>query len=369
MSKVSRRGFLVAVTGAAVAAAAGCANRSYIAPTPYVPGSKSTLPPPTTPTPAPTLNAANAGKPDPNYGKAIYDKIFTTDTSKLYITQYDYSNTPAIDASQWSMKIDGLVESPLTLDYKTIQGFPAYEEMRTLECIGNPVGGDLIGNILWHGFHFQEILDRVKVKPEAKFVKFEAADGYTTGVALDWITQPNVMMAYMMNGMPLTQKHGFPVRILMPGLYGQKNPRWLTHIEFIDSDYRGFWETHGWSNIAAVQTNSIIMSPPADGDPMQVGSLVVIQGVAFAGKRKITKVEVQINDGAWMPAELAQGDSPLIWTAWHLTWTPPAPGDYTIGVRATDDTGFTQFHEADGVFGDAAPDGVQSIHRIKVKAA
>src|SRR5205807_10246734 len=142
-----------------------------------------------------------------------------------------------------------------------------------------------------------EILSRVKVKPEATYVKFEAADGYSTSVKLDWITQPNVMLAYDMNGVPLTQTHGFPLRILMPGLYGQKMPRWLQHIEFIEHDYIGFWESNGWSNIAAVKTNSIIKSPTSNGANLKAGAKVAIQGVAFAGKRAITKVEVRIDNG------------------------------------------------------------------------
>jgi len=364
-NKVSRRGFLVMVTGAAISAAAGCANRSYVQPTPYSPGS-GTLP---ATTPVPTLDALNAGQADPNYGQIVFDKLFTTGVDKLYITQYDYSNTPSIDAATWQLKADGLVENPLTLDYATVKTFPVYEDMRTLECIGNPVGGGLIGNLLWKGFRFQEILDRIKVKPEATYVKFEAADGYSTSVTIDWLTQPGVMLAYEMNGQPLTQKHGFPLRINIPGLYGQKMPRWLTHIEFIDSDYRGFWETHGWSNIASVQTNSIIKSPDPSGRPVKAGDVVAIQGVAFAGKRKITGVEVSINAGDWMPAKLTQADSPLAWTQWYVLWMPAAPGDYTITVRATDDTGFTQSHPADGIFADAAPNGTDALHAITIQAA
>jgi len=238
-----------------------------------------------------------------------------------------------------------------------------------LECIGNPVGGDLIGNIVWRGFRFQEILDRVKVKPSATHAKFEAADGYSTSVKVEWITQPDVMMAYDMDGEPLTQVHGFPLRILMPGLYGQKMPRWITHIQFIDQDYLGYWESNGWSNVASVRTNSIIMTPNPAGTPVKVGDVVAIQGVAFAGKRKITKVELKIGADDWQPARLTQGDSPLAWTEWYYLWTPPKPDYFDISVRATDDTGFTQTTPANGIFGDAAPDGADSIHHISVQAS
>jgi DMSO/TMAO reductase YedYZ molybdopterin-dependent catalytic subunit len=337
------------------------------APTPYVPG--STRVPPTAQALAPTAPAAAAAAAahDATYGDVTFDKLFLTDVDKLYDTQYDYNQTPQIDAKTWSLKIDGLVDNPTTLDYKAVQAFPSFEDIRTLECIGNPVGGSLIGNIKWKGFAFDEILKQVKPKANATHLKFEAGDGYSTSVELKWATQPGVMMAYEMNGQPLTVEHGFPLRILMPGLYGQKMPRWITHIEFIDHYYRGFWESNGWSDVASVQTNSIIKGP-TDGYTMKAGTVLAIQGVALAAPRKITKVEVQIDRGDWMPARLTQGESSLTWTQWYLTWTPPAPATYSIGVRATDETGFVQSNEANGVFGDSAPNGTSAIHRIMISA-
>jgi DMSO/TMAO reductase YedYZ molybdopterin-dependent catalytic subunit len=359
-NRVSRRGFLIAITGSALAAAAGCRPDGVIAPTPYTPGSGPR------PTDVPRLSSASAG-PDAKYGKITFDKIILTDPNDLYITQYDSSRTPTIKADDWTLKVDGLVDNPLTLDYKTVKSFPAIEDMRTLECIGNPVGGPLIGNIVWKGFDFQEILTRVKVKPTATHLKFECADGYSTSVELQWVTQPNVMMAYEMNGQPLTVDHGFPIRILTPGLYGQKMPRWITHLEFIDEYYKGFWESYGWSDVASVQTNSIIETP-SESYSVPAGTALAIQGVAWAGKRKITKVEIQVNNGDWMPVEVTYGTTPRAWTQWYTMWTPDAPGDYQIGVRATDETGFVQTNEANGIFGDAMPNGTSAIHRISVRA-
>ncbi|HLY26128.1 MAG TPA: molybdopterin-dependent oxidoreductase [Aggregatilineales bacterium] len=373
LSKVSRRSFLIAVTGSALAAAAGCRPQSEgVAPTAYVPGSGATAVPSGAATAAAALptHAATSGQTgvvDSSYGNVTYDKIMITSADDLYDTQWDYNNTPQIDSSTWSLKIDGLVDNPTTLDYKAIQQFPTLEDMRCLECIGNPVGGNLVGNVVWKGFPIQEILNLVKVQSKATHLKFEAADGYSDSVALEWVTQPGTMMAYMMNGRPLTVKHGFPIRILMPGLYGQKMPRWITHMEFLDHYYQGYWEQNGWSDIASVNTNSMIQTPP-NGYSTHAGSQLAIQGVAFAGRRAITKVEVQIDNGDWMPAQLLHGTSSLAWTQWYLTWNPPAPGSYQIGVRATDDTGFTQSQEAGGIFSDAS-DGTSAIHRISVKAA
>ncbi|MEP7287187.1 MAG: molybdopterin-dependent oxidoreductase [Chloroflexota bacterium] len=361
-SRVSRRGFLIAITGSAVAAAAGCRPDGLVPPTPYSPGSG----PRPTGTAGPTATNLPA-RADATYGEVTFDKIFLTDPDKLYITQFDYSHTPEVDVKSWALKIDGLVENPITLDYNAVKALPAFEDMRTLECIGNPVGGSLIGNLNWKGFAFEEILKQVKVKPTATHLKFEAADGYSTSVELKWVTQPGVMMAYEMNGQPLTVKHGFPIRINMPGLYGQKMPRWITHMEFIDSYYKGFWESHGWSDVANVQTNSIIKGP-SDSYSTAAGTTLAIQGVAYANPREITKVEVQVDNGEWMPASLTHGESPRAWTQWYLKWTPPAPGSYRIGVRATDESGFVQVNDANGIFGDSAPDGTTAIHRITVQA-
>jgi DMSO/TMAO reductase YedYZ molybdopterin-dependent catalytic subunit len=364
---VSRRGFLIAITGSALAAAAGCRPAGIEAPTPYVPGSgkRSTDILQSTPTSAGTTVATSV---DPQYGKVTYDKMIITTPDDLYITQYDYSKTPNIDPAQWSLKVDGLVDNPITLDYAAVKALPAFEDMRTLECIGNPLGGNLIGNVNWKGFAFEEILKQVKLKPTATHARFEAADGYSTSVALEWITQPGVMMAYGMNGGPLTVDHGYPLRILMPGLYGQKMPRWITHIEFIDHYFKGYWESNGWSDVASVQTNSIIMQPQ-DGYTTKPGASMVIQGVAWAGKRKITSVELQVEGGPWMPAKLAQGPSPLAWTQWYFTWTPPAPGSYRIGVRATDETGFVQNTEGTSLFGGSDLNGVSAIERISLRAS
>ncbi len=364
-SKLSRRGFLIAMSGSALAVAAGCRPGDLPpVPTAYQPGSALNLA--KTGTPTGTL-VANSGGPDALYGQLTYDKLITTTAEKLYDTQYNYDRTPTLDAATWNLKIDGLIDNPMTLDYTAVKAFSTYEEMRTIECIGNPVGGGLIGNVLWRGFHMEDLLAKLGVKKTATHVKFEAADGYSTSVELKWIMQPNVMMAYEMNGAPLTKVHGFPLRINMPGLYGQKMPRWLQHIEFIDQDYIGFWEGNGYSNIATVKTNSIIKTPGSDGT-VGVGKTVEIQGVAYGAPRKILAVEVRIDQGDWMTAKLTTPPNNLTWTQWYIPWVPNAPGTYQISVRATDESGFIQIHQNEGVFGGNSRDGTDAIHTISVNA-
>jgi DMSO/TMAO reductase YedYZ molybdopterin-dependent catalytic subunit len=236
-NKISRRGFLIAMTGSALAVAAACNPSSAQIPTPYVPG-RGPLP---TGTPQPKITPVAEGTalPDPKWGKVTFDQMIYTDVEQLYITQYDYNNTPEVDAAAWNLKVDGLVENPFNLTLDDIKALPVYEDVRALECISDPVGGNLIGNMTWKGIHFEEILKRANLKSTVNHVRFEAADGYSTSVTLDWMTQPNVMLAYEMNGKPLTTVHGFPLRLHIPGLYGQKMPRWLTHIEFIDHEFTG----------------------------------------------------------------------------------------------------------------------------------
>ena len=301
------------------------------------------------------LNGASSLSPSPV-------ELLITPTGELY-TQ-SYSSTPRVDPGTWRLSVDGLVDRPLTLTYAELSSFAKVESLRTLECIGNPVGGSLIGNPRWGGFRAQEIWDRVGIRPEAVRAKFTAADDYQTSVDLRWITQPDVILVYEINGEALPAEHGFPLRILMPGLYGQKMPKWLTRIEFIPDVFIGYWEGRGWSDEASVQTNSILRQPRGLS-PLPLGGVPVF-GVAFAGLRRIMAVEVRIDQGEWQPAQLLQDPSPLIWTQWSFEW-PAEPGTHRIAVRATDESGFVQNSEADSLLAGAFPDGADDIHSVVVR--
>jgi hypothetical protein len=242
--------------------------------------------------------------------------------------------------------------------------------MRTLECIGNPVGGNQIGNAVWAGFWLDELLAEVGVKPEAVRARFEAEDGYETSVARSFIDRPGVLMAYEMNGAPLTPEHGYPLRIFMPGLYGQKMPKWISRIEFINNnDHRGYWEQKGWSEEATVKTNSQIMQPAHIG-AVPLAEIEVF-GVAYAGDRTITAVEVGVEADDklnWYPAELLSGPSNQVWTQFYLPWTPPGATSYTLLVRAIDEHGFVQSERASGILQGSYPDGTDKIHSIVIRA-
>lgn len=341
----TRRHFLRLAGGATVALLIGCRPASPAAiPT-------ATVPPRPTPSPPPR-------------------QILLTPVSDFYVQQFQ--SVPQVNAAAWQLTLDGLVNQPMTLDYAAVLSLPRGEWMRTLECIGNPVGGNQIGNAHWAGFWLADLLARVGPQAAAKRVRFEAADGYETSVALDWIMVPDVLMAYEMNGEPLTPAHGFPLRILMPGLYGQKMPKWITRMEFIaDAGHLGYWEERGWSNVAAVKTNSQIMSPTHISRLPLTGTL--IYGVAYGGNRAITRVEIGIEpargETVWHEAELLAGPSSQVWTQFYFQWTPAEPTSYTLYVRASDSDGFTQHEIGQGILEGAFPDGSDKIHNIVVQAS
>lgn len=288
--------------------------------------------------------------------------LWITPTGELFTTSY--SSTPRVDPANWQLIVGGLVERPVTLRYADLAAFEKVESTRTLECIGNPVGGPQIGNPRWGGFLAQELWDRVGIRPDAVRARFRSADDYETSVDVRWITQPGVMLVTEINGEPLPSEHGFPLRILMPGLYGQKMPKWLTRIEFVNEIDLGYWESRGWSDTASVQTNSII-DGPRGLDPLSPGTVPVF-GVAFAGLRRITAVDVRIDDGDWLPASLLQDESPLVWTQWSFDWTAQR-GSHRIAVRATDDTGFVQTSEEGSLPSGAFPDGTDDIHSVVLR--
>jgi DMSO/TMAO reductase YedYZ molybdopterin-dependent catalytic subunit len=250
----------------------------------------------------------------------------------------------------------------LTLD--AIRALPAMHDSRVLACISNPAGGALVGNVKVSGADAAYLWPRLDIQPNATHARLEAADGYSTGVTLETLTQPGVMLAYAMNDAPLTIEHGYPLRVLIPGLYGQKMPRWITRLTFLDEPYLGFWERRGYSDAAAMLTTSMIHSPH-DGSELPANTPIHLQGVAYGGKRSITHVEVQIDDGGWLEAQIITPSSPLAWTTWHLDWRTPARGQVRIGVRATDAAGFTQTEDADHRL-SAGPHGTNAIHRITV---
>jgi DMSO/TMAO reductase YedYZ molybdopterin-dependent catalytic subunit len=284
--------------------------------------------------------------------------------------------------------INGLVKTPARLTYQEITGMPRVTETVTLQCIGNWVGGPLIGNAEWGGTPFPNILDMVGVQPTTTKVKFYSTDGYTTAVPLERAMRDNVLLCWEMNGEPLPSKHGFPLRLINPGHYGQKMPKWITRIELIDTDYKGYWESrpegkpYKWSDEARATVSSRIDAPlsPWDDetDPGKGGVVItpqtikgmsgdtfLIHGIAAAGERKVERVEVSTDYGVtWNDARIVTQTLPNIWVTWAYEWSLPPTGRYEIVARATDSSGDIQPREDKGA---DIYDGRTAWHRVSVR--
>lgn len=293
-----------------------------------------------------------------------------TPNDKFYLTSY--GGSPLIDPASWRLKIKGLVENPLELSYGEIRRLPQFKQTLTLECISNPPDGTAIGNADWVGTKLKPILDRARVRPEAKYVAMRAADNYYTGVPREEIMREENFLPYLMNGQALPIAHGFPVRIFIPGKYGMKQPKWLTEIEFLPTEFRGYWEERGWSHTAWRKVNSGFFSPrPAAGLLSILGGSVDIHGPidfygwALAGPSGIKRVDISLDEGAsWQKAEVFANPSPYIWTIWKYPFVPTQASTYVIRVCATDGNGVSQLLED-----QQAGEGISSQARMTLKVS
>jgi DMSO/TMAO reductase YedYZ molybdopterin-dependent catalytic subunit len=279
---------------------------------------------------------------------------------------------PVVDEKTWNLTVKGLVDNPLTITYDEIKTMPSVEQYATLECVSNKIGGDLISTALWKGIRLKDLLTRAKVKLGAKYIAFRCSDGYDVGIPLEKGLMDGTILAYDMNLAPLTAKHGYPVRAIVPGLYGMMNPKWITEIELVDSVYEGYWQRNGWTNNADIHTTSTIVIPgqaelrdrfgKLDEMPKIVpGQKAPIAGIAFGGDRGISKVEVSTDGGVtWKSAIIINPLSQYTWVLWTAGFTPEGKENYKIIVRATDKTGQVQIAEFNKPFPDGAT-GYQSI--------
>lgn len=265
---------------------------------------------------------------------------------------------------QWSLTIKGLVERPITLRYDDLFARPVVREIVTLECIGNAVGGDSISTAEWGGIRLADLLREAGVDPGAFDLVMRAADGYSDSFPIQRALEPDVLVAHTMNGEPLPREHGYPVRIIVPGIYGMKHVKWLTELEVVNDDYQGHWERRGWSDEALVKLRSRI-DAPGDGERVSVGAFTV-RGIAFGGRSPVGRVEISMDGGrSWEAASLTPPLSPHAWTHWSYPWRIPRPGSYVLAVRAVDGTGAMQSADAGAPF----PSGASGLHTVRVTAA
>lgn len=282
-----------------------------------------------------------------------------TPNEEFYLTSY--RSPPTIRMNEWSLSIKGLVERPMTLTYEQLVAMPTVSQIVTLECVGNTVAGEFLSTAEWGGVSLRELLEEAGAGATAYDVIFRAADGYSDSIRLDRAMAGDVMIAYRMNGVPLPLGHGFPARAIVPGCYGMKSVQWLTEIEVVDQDYKGYYAQKGWTDEAIVKTTSRI-DVPGHGATLR-GRRHQIQGLAFAGTRDISLIEISMDGGErWAPAALDPPLSPAAWRFWRYDWTASASGRYQLMVRATDDTGRLQT----SIEQDPAPDGATGLHEITV---
>ena len=295
-----------------------------------------------------------------------------TPLDEFYVQSYGLSSR--VNAEKWQLNIKGAVKTPLTLTLQDILQAPQEDFHLTMECIGNPAGGNLIGNALWTGTPLLPFLRQAGVDSSVQEFALKGADWYETTLPVDDVMRADVRLVHRMNKEPLTADHGYPVRLLVPGHYGQKQPKWIVEVEAIAQPKTGFWENQGWSNTAEIPTHALMrqvqstrvwnrqnqVNVSRDGETgWQKG--VLLAGVALDRSSPIQAIEVSTDNGiSWSPTDQNRPNSPHEWTLWRYLWKPQQPGKYTLLARAKSDRQQQPLEDANG------KDGSSGILKIQV---
>ncbi|MFE9639274.1 molybdopterin-dependent oxidoreductase [Nocardiopsis alba] len=288
---------------------------------------------------------------------------FTTPERDFY--RIDTALTiPRVDSSRWRLRVHGMVDRPFEIDMDELMTRDVIEADITLACVSNQVGGDLIGNTRWLGFPLADLLREAGVRSDADQILSTSTDGWTCGTPTEAVMDGrDALLAVGMGGAPLPHVHGYPARMVVPGLYGFVGAtKWVTDIKLTRfADERSYWARRGWGVQAPIKTMSRV-DVPAPLGRVEAGD-VVLAGVAWAQHRGIDAVEVRVDDGDWWEAELAEVPGIDTWVQW-IAETTVGPGVHSVEVRATDSTGYTQTAERV----DPIPDGATGRHRIRFTA-
>ncbi len=287
-----------------------------------------------------------------------------TPIENFYIVSKNFGD-PVVDEHGWSLAIGGAVDKPMSLSLSDLRVMPSATEYVTLACISNNVGGDLMSTGSFTGVRLRELLALANPRANGTWAAFKARDGYAESLAMSLINgAPEVLVAYDLDGAPLPNAHGFPARIVLPGHYGMKGPKWLDSIDLVDHESGGYWEMQGWDHNAVVKTTARF-DVPRDGDIVKLDT-VSLSGVAFAGTRGVSKVEYSTDGGrSWTVADFKAPLSQLTWVLWSATWTPGGEGSYELRVRATDGSGTVQ----DSKDSPSYPNGAAGYHTIRINVA
>jgi DMSO/TMAO reductase YedYZ molybdopterin-dependent catalytic subunit len=288
-----------------------------------------------------------------------------TPVQDFYVVSKNLAADPSIPAAGWHLSVGGMVDKPFSVSLAELQSLPKTREYVTLECISNNVGGPQISTGDFAGVSLRDLLAMAGPQAAGTWVAFKARDDYQESLQMSLIqAAPEILVAYELDGGPLPEAHGYPARMLIPGHYGMKGPKWLDSITVVDHESGGYWEQQGWDHNAVVKTMSRF-DVPADGDIAKLGP-VLLAGVAFAGSRGISKVEYSTDGGkTWTEAPFQPPLSPLTWVLWQTQWTPTAEGAYTLQVRATDKTGAVQT----SANANSYTSGASGYHTVRIAVA
>ena len=293
------------------------------------------------------------------------DTVYFTPNDKFYTVNFSdspYNFSRDIDIEQWRLLIKGEVRQSTVLNWRDVLNRTSFDQAATLMCIDTLPGGSSLGNAMWRGISLKALLQEVGVDAEtARDVIFRAADGYHDSIPFQRAMQEDVMLAYLMNGEKLPQMHGFPLRLVVPGLYGIKNVKWITEIEVYNGDYQGYWQRKGWTDDGTIKIFSRIDSP---GHYQVVqGFKQRLRGLAFGGPRTIRDVELSFDqEKTWVRADIEPPLSPYTWVIWNYDWVAPNSGKHMVSVRAIDIDGKVQTSE----IVRPQPAGASGLHSIVV---
>jgi DMSO/TMAO reductase YedYZ molybdopterin-dependent catalytic subunit len=351
MPSWSRRTLLLRGGAVAVASIAATAVGRVLLERQRTPTTAAALPPPKM---VPTLpTGADLSIPGLTPIVVPNDKFYRIDTALI---------PPNVDVTTWTVKVTGMVDHPIELTYDQLIQLPIIEQYVTIACVSNYVGGDLVGNASWRGVPLRTVLAMAGVQAGATQLVGRSVDGFTVGMPTSWVMDKArvPLIAIGMNDQPLPREHGYPARLIVPGLYGYVSAtKWLAELELTTLEaFDAYWVPLGWAKEAPILTQSRI-DVPHDGANVAAGHAPVA-GVAWAPDRGITKVEVAI-DGSWQNARISAPISPATWVQWLYDWNATA-GDHQIEVRATDGTGVVQTAAQSA----PAPDGARGHHTIGV---
>jgi DMSO/TMAO reductase YedYZ molybdopterin-dependent catalytic subunit len=308
----------------------------------------------------PRIDVAASPLPPTVQPKGVALPSFVTSNADFYRIDTALS-VPQVSRADWQLKLHGMVDREITYRFEDLDRFEVVEKLVTLTCVSNPVGGELISNAAWTGYRVRDLLAEAGVHSDADMVLSMSIDGFTAGTPVAALTdERDALLAVGMNGKPLPTEHGYPARLVVPGLYGYVSAtKWLVDLELTRFDRaEAYWTRLGWSARGPIKTESRI-DVPRSGQDVPRGP-VTFGGVAWAQNRGVRAVEVRVDEGDWQPADLGAGYSNDTWRLWSFDWQAAQPGLHTVTVRATDNTGAVQTSEEAPV----VPDGATGWHTV-----